>query len=147
MKLKNLRYNATHSFTGQEIGDAGAPEMVYGCRAYRADGWTDKVIAFFEGEGQDTDLALDVVGLSLVWIEQDGERYPITDRDGAVALQEAIEEQNPGYGGIFIRRLAVAVYDQQSKFENERLGNSVRRSEPSDDGKTDERSLSATSAE
>lgn len=143
--MLKLKYKATTTFTSADIGDMAEPEIIYHVWANRPDGWTDKCMAFFkEGEKgrYDTDLALDIVGLSLTAVEQDGERWPVEGREGAEALRDSVEEQNPGYGDAFIHRLAISIFDQQIKRENDRLGNSEKPLTDSVNGKSKKKSKS-----
>lgn len=138
-----LKQNVTHTFTGKDIRDPVAPDITYCCKAYRPEGWTEKVIEYLESEATKIDLAFDLIGSLLLWIEQDGQKYNIGSREGAIALRDSVESQAAGYGDLFIRRLAVALYDQQVKMERERLGNYETPLMPSSDGMSQELSTSA----
>lgn len=130
-----LTYRATTSFSSDDIRDVADNEpLVYEIWANRPTGWTAKAKAFLESGADNVDLALDIVGLSLVAVSQAGQRYPCAGRGGAEALRETIEAQNPGYGDDFIRTLAVSIFDQQLKREDARLGNSKTPSAQSADG-------------
>jgi len=141
--MLNLKYRATATFTSADIKDLAENEPIfYEVWANRPDGWTAKCKAFFESNGDDTELGLDVVGLSLVSVAQDGEKWPCVGRDGAQALRESIEAQNPGYGDYFIRNLTVAIFDQQISREDSRLGNSSEPLTPSVNGSKKKKSRS-----
>lgn len=138
--MLKLNYKATCTFTSIDLKDmAESKPITYEVWANRPDGWTATCKAFFESGGESEELALDIVGLSLVSVAQAGERHPCAGREGAETLRDTIEAQNPGYGSYFIRSLAVAIFDQQIKREDERLGNSSKPSPPSGDGSNHEK--------
>lgn len=123
--MLKLNYRATTTFSSADIKDMADNEpILYEVWANRPDGWTATCKAFFEADGENAELALDVVGLSLVSVGQGGERWPVAGREGAVELRDSVEAQNPGYGDYYIRSLALAIFDQQVRREDERLGNS-----------------------
>jgi len=77
---------------------------------------------------------LQIVGLALVSVSQNGERWPIDGLDGAKELRDAIEAENPGYGDQFIRHLALAHYNYHFRRLDDLLGNSEAPSAQSADG-------------
>lgn len=135
--MLRLNYRATYTFSSLDIGDmADSEQIVYECWANRPSGWTAKCRDFFAGNDPATsvELALDIIGLSLISVSQGGKRWPVAGREGAEALREAIESQNPGYGDEFILNLAIAIFDRQTRRENERSKNSGEPSPGSSDG-------------
>lgn len=146
--MLKLNYKATTTFTSADIKDLADNEPItYEVWANRPDGWTAAYKAFFESEGDSAALALDALALSLVAVSQGGERWPIDGRDGAAALRDSVEAQNPGYGDYFVRNLAMAVFDQQIQREDRRLGNSEAPLPASKNGNGREKSKLAAKRE
>ena len=123
--MLNIKYNATLSFTSIDIRDFSDSDLItYEVWANRPDKWVSICKKFFNGGSEDVELALDIIGLSLVSTSQNGERWSCGNRTNAVALHEHIESQSPDYGDKYIKGLAMHIFDQVIKNEDKRLGNS-----------------------
>ncbi len=136
--LKLTRINSTQTFTSAEIGDFNTePPLVYEIHASRPEGWTVAAHKFLQTP--DADTALNLVGLSLISVtEQGGERHPVGSRDKAEALRDSVESLGPGLGETYILHLAHSIINRQLAREEKLLGNSETLSPASDDGESDE---------
>ena len=116
----------THRFTAKDVKSRtlSAINLEYEIRVYRPAGWEDAVDKFLEAKGKDDlALAIQVIGLSLVNVYQDGQCYPIGDPEKAKDLIDSVEDQAPGFGANYASWLALIIYNQVINLEEERLGN------------------------
>lgn len=120
-----IKYNPVYSFTSDDIAsemwDFGLEGVIFTCLTYRPAGWTEKVRKLFDNE--DSDLACEVVGDILIKLEQGENTHLIGSIEQAKALMKDIDRQAPGHGPMFIRSLAFALFDRQTKMEQDRLKN------------------------
>lgn len=122
--MLNIKYRATYTFTDRDIGDISDNEpIIYEVWANRKDGWSDTQDRLIKSNFEDIETALDMIGLAVVSISQNGERFPLKGRAGAEDLHRTIEDQNPGCGDEFVCRLAIGICSQQVQYERQRLGN------------------------
>lgn len=130
-----LAYKPTYKFTSLDIFDAADSDPItYEAHARQSGEWAALYQEWSKSDYEDTDRALDLIGLALVSVSQNGERWPINGREGAEALRAAVEADNPGYGDLFIKHLAIGHYNFHFRRLDELLGNSKTPSASSADG-------------
>lgn len=115
-----LNYHLTYTFTGRDIQDPAAPDLIYKARVHRPAGWTKQVIEF--NKDRSPKLAYQIIGGLIISISQDGIEYPM-NVEQAEALRNTIEEQNPGMGDEYICVLAWGIYVKHVDYEDDRLKN------------------------
>ena len=130
-----LIYNPTYTFTNRDIFDASDSEITYEAWSRQTPDWAKLALEWKEDEGQDVERALELVAMGIVSVSQNGERYPLGGREGAEALRDAIEEQNPGQGDTFIKHLAWGHNSYHFRRLRDLVGNSAAPSPESSDGK------------
>jgi hypothetical protein len=136
LKVKNI----THKFIGKDIEEPILSEVEYTIYIYRPDGFNKLILSYLNSEGDDLDNALQLVGMTLISVSQDGQSHSIGNLDNAKSLMQSIEDQAPGYGAAYIKRLAIGIYRQIDKIEDERLENFPELPEVSSNG-SDQKSL------
>lgn len=120
-----LNYNPTYTFSSVDVFDyADTEPITYEAHARQSSEWAAMCREWVADGAVDVERALDIVGLAIVSVSQNGERFPLAGRAGAEALRAAIEESNPGHGDTFIRHLALGHYSLHFRRAEERLGNS-----------------------
>ena len=131
-----LNYNATYTFNSTDIRDlADSEPITYECWINRQPGWTDTAKKFLDSGGESTDLAIRLVSLSLVTVSQSGEAWPIDGETGVREIMTAVDATNPpGAGAVFVRALAMSIFDQQLAQEQVRLKNSATPLTPAANG-------------
>lgn len=140
-----INYKPTYKFSSFDIFDAADSEPItYEAHARLPGEWAALHVAWRNGNYEDTNQALDIIGLALVSVAQGGERWPIEGRAGAEALRDAVEADNPGYGDQFIKHLALGHYNYHFRRLESLLGNSEAPSASSADGSSPNTSSGAT---
>lgn len=134
-KIK-LSYNPTYTFSLADAMDASETQMTFEAHSRQASAWSRLTRAWLDDEAQDVGRALEIVGQGIIAVSQDGQRYPLGGREGAEALRDAIEAENPGYGDEFIKNLALGFFNHHFQRLGEMMGNSSKPSPASGDGST-----------
>ncbi len=134
MEIK-LEYNPIYEFTTADYGDATDPPLTFEAHTNPGPVWRDLIGSWvLDLDTKNTDRAIDTVGHAIISVSQDGNKYPVGDREGAWALHAAIEKGNPGKADAFIVGLALGHYNHRWSRLRELSGNSDEPSPPSDDG-------------
>lgn len=134
MEMK-LTYNATYKFTTADYGDVTDPLLTFETYSRPLTEWRETVGSWlFDLDPGNLDKAIDAVAYGIISVSQNGEKYPIGNRENAWALHAAIEKSDPGQGDRFIICLALGHYIVRSQKSRDLAGNSDEPSPPSDDG-------------
>ena len=130
-----ISYQPTYTFTSLDVFDyADSEPITYEAHARQSAEWAALCQAWLKAGFEDVEQAIQIVGLAIVSVSQNGERYPISGIDGARALRDAVEAGNPGCGDAFIKHLALGHYNYHFRRADERLKNSREPSALSTDG-------------
>lgn len=134
--MLTLVYSPTYKFTSKDIFDYTDTPITFEAYARQSPEWTKLFLAWEANDYQDVGQALDLVGMAIVSVSQNGQRSPLNGREGAEALRAAIEAAAPGYGDTWIKHLARGHYFYHYRRAEEALGNSSEPSPTSSDGST-----------
>lgn len=141
-----LNYNITESFTSAQMGDYADPPLSYKVWRNRPDGWTEVASAFLEAEkarhegGVDISehnvkLALEVVGLSLISVDDGDKTHAIGSAKKARELTRAVEQAtDAAYSYRYIIALADTIVTRQIEREEAMLDSLKKSLTPSDAG-------------
>ena len=132
--MLTLVYNPTYQFTSKDIFDYTDTPIAFEAHARQSPEWTKLFLTWEAGDYQDVGQALDLIGMAIVSVSQNGQRSLVNGRQGAEALRDAIEQAAPGYGDTWIKHLARAHYFYHYRRADEALGNSSEPSPTSSDG-------------
>lgn len=141
-----LNYNITEEFTSAQIGDYAEPPLTYKVWRNRQAGWTEAASAFLEAESarreggvaiseHNVKLALEVVGLSLISVDDGEKTHAIGGAKKAGELKKAAEQAaDASYGDRYIIALADAIITRQIEREKKMVENLKKSSPPSGAG-------------
>lgn len=130
-----LHYKPTYIFSSLDIFDyADTEPIIYEAYARQSPNWAMLCRDWLKDESEDVERALEIVGMAIVSVEQGGEKFQLHGIEGAKALRDAVEAENPGYGDVFVKHLALGHYALHFRRLDERLGNSPNGLEPSSGG-------------
>lgn len=111
MKFK-LTYNPIYEFTTADYNDATDPPLIFEAHVKPRIEWGDLVGEWIlDTDAKDSEKALALVGHAIISVSQNGDKYLLNGIDGAYALRDAIESENPGLGDTFILNLALGHYN------------------------------------
>lgn len=145
-----LNYNLTEEFTSREISDLAEPPLTFKVWRHRVDGWTEAGSAFLEAEsarherkepqdGQNLDLALPVIALSLVSVHDGEKTHPIGNLKKAKELKKAIEAAvDATYASRYMVKLADIIITRQMEREDRMLAELKKSLPRSSDGAASE---------
>lgn len=134
MEIK-LEYNPVYQFTTADYGDATDPPLTFEAHTNPGPVWRDLIGSWvLDLDAQNLEKAIETVGEAIISVSQNGNRYPVGNREGAWALHAAIEKSNPGQGDTFIVALALGHYNHRWGRLRQLSGNSETPSPPSADG-------------
>lgn len=118
-----LKYNPIFRFSSGQIFDATETPLSFEAHTRQSSEWAALAHEWIRGGAEDVERALDLIGMAIIAVSQEGQRYPLGGREGAEALRTAIEESSPGSGDTFIKHLALGHYHLHFRTLEERLGN------------------------
>jgi hypothetical protein len=138
-----LNYNPTYIFTTADVFDNTEPPIIFESPSRLSPEWAAMTRNWIRDGAKDIGQALEIVGLAIVAVSQNGERFPLEGREGATALRKAIDLSSPGYGDTFIKHLALGHYNYHFNRLEDKLGNSRQPSPVSGGGANGVKSKSA----
>lgn len=113
------------------------PPLIFKSRGFIAPGLFNE-ISEWEKKGHDEKLAVGYISRLFVSFSQNGETFPLTTKEDAMALREAIEESNPGGADGFLSTLIEAYLNEHYRFFRNRLAVSESSLPVSSNGKVKE---------
>lgn len=128
-----IKLNLTHEFSGRDIRDAAAPDIIYRAYIHWSFDARDKALSFIRDGIKDTQQALEALSLLLVSITHDDQIYPV-NLEWLKEYKDDIEEQNAGMSDWYICQLARDIINYQWNFTDKRLKNSQRPLTVSENG-------------
>lgn len=111
-----LNYNPTYTFNLGDIFDASVnanavdaedSDIVFESKARLEPEWAQLNQKWMKEDEPPIKLSLEIVGMGITKVSQNGSELVIANSEGALELMNAIEEGAPGQGEIFIEHLVI----------------------------------------
>ena len=126
-----LNYKHTRILTTADFFNMCNPPLIFEVRVRPGSEWS-VLFSEFERDGADNpEMARALIALAFLTVSDGGEVYPLDHVDKAQALQDAIENENPGSGDEFICSIAWGFGRNYYRYLSDHLGNSLRPLEQS----------------
>jgi hypothetical protein len=120
-----LSYNPKKTITTADLYDATDPPLIFEVLVRPPRPWAILYNQFEQSGSNDLDMAKELISLAFLTVSDGGDKYPLNSFEAVTALQEAIEESNPGYGAEFCCNIAWAFGRNYYNFLSDHLGNSL----------------------
>lgn len=126
-----LNYSHKRVITTADLYDATDPPLIFEVRSRPPQPWAS-LYNEFERDGMiDADVARQLIAMVFLTVSDGENTYPMDTPESVQALQEAIEENNPGHGNDFSCNIAWAFGRHYYSFLGDHLGNSLKPSQQS----------------
>jgi hypothetical protein len=123
-----LNYSSKRTITTADLFDACNPPLIFEVRTRPPKGWAIIDLEFSEGNHEDVSLAKQLIAGAFLTVSDGENVYPISTIAQVEDLQQAIENENPGYGEDFLITIAWGFSRNYYQYIGDHLGNSLRPS-------------------
>jgi hypothetical protein len=120
-----LNYTNKRTITTADLFDACDPPLIFEVRTRPPKGWALIDLEFSKGGHEDVELAKQMIAGIFLTVSDGGEVYPLKTIKQVEALQQAIEDENPGYGEQFLITIAWGFSRNYYQYIGDHLGNSL----------------------
>lgn len=117
-----LNYNPIYTFTLADIFDAGDNDIIFESQARLAPEWASLCQEWINKDNPSLSESLQIVGMGISRVIQGDNTLTIENEKDAKVLMDAIEEDAPGFGQLFIEHLVIGHWNLHFVRINDRLG-------------------------
>lgn len=131
-----LNYNPIYAFTLADIFDNSDSSITFESKTRLEPEWAQACQKWIKLDEPPIKLSLEIVGMGICKVSQNGSELAIANADDAAALMAAIEEGSPGSGKLFIEHLVLGHWNLHFMEMKRRKKKLVNSSEKSQSGKS-----------